>query len=111
MVGHTAGKLRKFYFTALLPELACPRHRQGVIREPCTNNPISFCFLFTCDCVCMIGYYVPPASTTLCLGVLHQYNPALCQFFTLYVHHPSLDDWRRLDDIQLAERIVGILHD
>ena len=26
-------KLRKFYFTALLPELACPRHRKGGIRE------------------------------------------------------------------------------
>ena len=27
-------KLRKFYFSALLPELACPRHRSGGIREP-----------------------------------------------------------------------------
>lgn len=27
-------KLRKFYFNALLPELACPRHRRGGIREP-----------------------------------------------------------------------------
>ncbi len=26
-------KLRKFYFSALLPELACPRHRNGGIRE------------------------------------------------------------------------------
>ena len=26
-------KLRKFFFTALLPELACPRHRKGGIRE------------------------------------------------------------------------------
>lgn len=29
-------KLKVFYFTALLPELACPRYRQGGIREP--NN-------------------------------------------------------------------------
>ena len=29
-------KLRKFYFTALLPELAVPRHRRGGIREPTT---------------------------------------------------------------------------
>ena len=27
-------KLRTFYFTALLPELACPRHTNGGIREP-----------------------------------------------------------------------------
>jgi hypothetical protein len=26
--------LRNFYFTALLPELACPRHHKGGIREP-----------------------------------------------------------------------------
>ncbi len=35
--GIQLAKLRKFYFTALLPELACPRHRQGGIREPCTD--------------------------------------------------------------------------
>ena len=29
-------KLRKFYFSALLPELACPQHRTGGIREPST---------------------------------------------------------------------------
>lgn len=29
-------KLRKFYFSALLPELAVPRHRNGGIREPTT---------------------------------------------------------------------------
>ena len=27
-------KLKKFYFSALLPELACPRHHKGGIREP-----------------------------------------------------------------------------
>ena len=27
-------KLSKFYFSALLPELACPRHHKGGIREP-----------------------------------------------------------------------------
>ena len=27
-------KLQDFYFSALLPELACPRHQQGGIREP-----------------------------------------------------------------------------
>ena len=27
-------KLKKFYFSSLLPELACPRHRKGGIREP-----------------------------------------------------------------------------
>ena len=27
-------KLRKFYFNALLPELACPRYRSAGIREP-----------------------------------------------------------------------------
>ena len=32
--GLQMAKLRKFYFTALLPEPACPRHRQGGIREP-----------------------------------------------------------------------------
>lgn len=32
-------KLRKFYFSSLLPELACPRHRHGGIREP--TDPIS----------------------------------------------------------------------
>ena len=32
--GLQLAKLRKFFFTALLPELAHPRHRQGGIREP-----------------------------------------------------------------------------
>ncbi len=32
--GTQLAKLRKFYFTALLPELACPRFRYGDIREP-----------------------------------------------------------------------------
>ena len=32
--GIQLAKLRKFYFQALLPELACPRHRYGGIREP-----------------------------------------------------------------------------
>ena len=27
-------KCKKFYFSALLPELACPRYRKGGIREP-----------------------------------------------------------------------------
>ena len=27
-------KLKDFYFKSLLPELACPRYRQGGIREP-----------------------------------------------------------------------------
>jgi len=27
-------KLKYFYFESLLPELACPRHRKGGIREP-----------------------------------------------------------------------------
>ena len=27
-------KLRKIYFSALLPELACTRYRRGGIREP-----------------------------------------------------------------------------
>jgi len=27
-------KLQDFYFNALLPELACPRHHSGGIREP-----------------------------------------------------------------------------
>ncbi len=27
-------KLKVFYFDSLLPELACPRHRKGGIREP-----------------------------------------------------------------------------
>ncbi len=31
-------KLNKFYFTALLPELACPRHRNGGIREPVQHH-------------------------------------------------------------------------
>ena len=26
--------LQEFYFNALLPKLACPRHQQGGIREP-----------------------------------------------------------------------------
>ena len=30
-------KLHSFYFSAVLPELACPRHRMGGIREPSTN--------------------------------------------------------------------------
>ena len=29
-------KLKNFYFSALLPELACPRHHKGGIREPST---------------------------------------------------------------------------
>ena len=32
--GVQLAKLRKFYFDALLPELACPRFRYGGIREP-----------------------------------------------------------------------------
>ena len=32
--GAQLAKLRQFYFAALLPELACPRHRSGGIREP-----------------------------------------------------------------------------
>ena len=32
--GVQLAKLRKFYFSALLPELACPRFRHGGIREP-----------------------------------------------------------------------------
>ena len=32
--GQQLAKLRKFYFTALLPELASPRYRKGGIREP-----------------------------------------------------------------------------
>lgn len=32
--GLQLAKLRKFYFSALLPELACPRHKRGGIREP-----------------------------------------------------------------------------
>ena len=32
--GLQLAKLRKFYFSALLPELACPRFRYGGIREP-----------------------------------------------------------------------------
>ena len=35
--GLQLAKLRKFYFSALLPELACPRFRCGGIREP-TNT-------------------------------------------------------------------------
>ncbi len=27
-------RIKNFYFNALLPELACPRYRQGGIREP-----------------------------------------------------------------------------
>lgn len=34
--GSQLAKLRKFYFAALLPELAVPRHRRGGIREPTT---------------------------------------------------------------------------
>ena len=35
--GVQLAKLRKFYFEALLPELACPRFRRGGIREPATS--------------------------------------------------------------------------
>lgn len=31
-------KIKEFYFKALLPELACPRYRQGGIREPNTQT-------------------------------------------------------------------------
>ena len=31
---HQVPKLKEFYFRALLPELACPRHGKGGIREP-----------------------------------------------------------------------------
>ena len=31
-------KLKTFYFNALLPELACPRHGKGGIREPITHS-------------------------------------------------------------------------
>ena len=31
-------KLKKFYFDSLLPELACPRHRTGGIREPANSK-------------------------------------------------------------------------
>ena len=34
--GLQLSKLRKFYYSALLPELACPRFRYGGIREPTT---------------------------------------------------------------------------
>ena len=39
--GVQLAKLRKFYFQALLPELACPRYRHGGIREPTNTNSIS----------------------------------------------------------------------
>lgn len=35
--GQQLSKLRKFYNSALLPELACPRFRYGGIREPSSN--------------------------------------------------------------------------
>lgn len=35
--GQQLSKLRKFYFSALLPELACPRFRHGGIREPTSS--------------------------------------------------------------------------
>ena len=35
--GLQLSKLRKFYYSALLPELACPRFRYGSIREPNLN--------------------------------------------------------------------------
>ena len=34
-------KLNEFYFDALLPELACPRHNNGGIREPACSTPDS----------------------------------------------------------------------
>ena len=34
MVGTTVSKTEEVFFTARLPELAHPRHRQGGIREP-----------------------------------------------------------------------------
>ena len=32
-------KLCEFYFSALLPELACPRQGKGGIREPPSESP------------------------------------------------------------------------
>ena len=36
--GLQLANLRKFYFSALLPELSCPRHRNGGIREPADST-------------------------------------------------------------------------
>ena len=38
-------KLKTFYFDSLFPELACPRHRSGGIREP--SHRLDFgCFFY-----------------------------------------------------------------
>jgi len=40
LVETTIASAQRIYFDALLPELACPRHGKGGIREPSTASKI-----------------------------------------------------------------------